>query len=162
MSVSGPLPPHLIRYFYTCSNTTEVGPIEIWLKTPLRGLFQNDEKGHSEPVLDPCSNRGFESKNVYRPCYENHRSEQGSEQGFWDYRPCLREDLIEISYLPPLPLPQLPLMFLLGGGGKGQGGALLRAGCSLRTCRGPYTYEVIYFVRVGAPFPPPPLHLAVR
>ena len=102
MSVSGPLPPHLIRDFYICSNTTEVGPIEIWLKTPLSGLFQNDEKGHSEPVLDPCLNRGFESENVYRPCNENHRSEQGSEQGFWDYRPCLREDLIEISYLPPL------------------------------------------------------------
>ena len=53
-----------------------------------------------------------------------------------------------------------PLMFLMGGGGKG--GVVLRAGCSLRTYRGPYMYEVIYFVRVGAPFPPPPLHLAVR
>ena len=51
MSVSGPLPPHLIR----------VGPIEIWLKTLQSGLFQNDEKGHSEPDLNPCSNRGFES-----------------------------------------------------------------------------------------------------
>ena len=59
----------------------------------------------------------------------------------------------------------------MGGGGKGQGGALLRAGCSLRTCRGgkgaptAYTYEIFHFVRVAAPFPPPPsppLHLAVR